>query len=260
MERAFGVDAGLAPDLALELAANCASLGYSSLWVNDDPHASGLDTLARFAAATSALPLGVGVLPLHRWPPARIAADIERLAIDPARLWLGIGSGTLHPQLEAVQEAVADLRVRLPGCRIVVAAVRRRLAELGGAFGDAVLLNWMLPATAATARTWVHDGARDAGRVPPLVATYVRVAVGDGAADRLRTEELRYREISEGQRRHFEAMNTPVGSVGVAAADRRGVLDGLAPYEGAVDLPIVRGLAPPHALLAVARAAAPSTE
>jgi alkanesulfonate monooxygenase SsuD/methylene tetrahydromethanopterin reductase-like flavin-dependent oxidoreductase (luciferase family) len=261
MERAFGVDAGLAPDVAHELADTCAARGYSSLWVNDEPHASGLETLAEFAAAAPALPIGVGVLPLHRWSPSRIAREIDRLGLDPARLWLGIGSGTAHPQLDAVQRAVSELRGLLPNCRIVVGAVRPRLARLGGAIGDAVLLNWMLPTTASAACRWVHEGAEQTGRAAPTVALYVRVAVGPGAAERLCVEESRYREISDGQRRHFAAMNTPLGSVGVAAPGRSGVLDQLAPYTSAVDLTIVRALAPDdRSLLAVARAAAPSAD
>jgi hypothetical protein len=54
-------------------------------------------------------------------------------------------------------------------------------------------------------------------------------------------------------------MHTPLGSVGVAAPDRRGVLAGLAPYDSVVDLTIVRALAPAESALSlVARAAAPS--
>ena len=54
-------------------------------------------------------------------------------------------------------------------------------------------------------------------------------------------------------------MDTPLGSVGVAAATRSDVLDGLAPYDAAVDLPIVRLLAEESAtsLRAAALAAAP---
>ena len=256
---AFGVNAGLPPDVAGELAATCVELGYESLWTNDEPDAPGLETLAHFAAAAPLMPLGVGVLPLHRYSPQRIAADIDRLGLDPTRLWLGIGSGRLDPQLDAVQRAVTELRQLLPSqCRIVVAAMRPRLCRLGGAIADAVLLNWMLPAHASGASRWVHEGAAQVGRVPPLVALYVRVAVGAGAEQRLRADEGRYREINDAQRRHFAAMNTPLGSVGIAVPERSRVLEGLAPYRQVVDLPIVRALAPPDsALLEVARAAAP---
>jgi len=246
--------------VAGDLAARSAQLGYASLWSNDDPTAPGLETLAHFAAGAPSLDLGVGVLPLHRYSPTEIAADVDRLGLDPARLWVGIGSGQLHPQLDAVRRAVGELRNLLPsGTRIAVAAMRPALCHLGGAIADGVLLNWMPPAPAAQARQWVHQGAEDADVAPPVTALYVRVAVGPGASQRLRADEGRYRTINEGHRRHFAALDVPLGSVGVAASARPGVLDGLQPYRSAVDLPIARVLADADtaSLVAVAEAAAP---
>ena len=51
LRRAFGVAAGLDPEVARPLAARCAELGYDSMWSNDHPGAKGLETLAEFAAA-----------------------------------------------------------------------------------------------------------------------------------------------------------------------------------------------------------------
>ena len=190
----------------------------------------------------------------------RIAAEIARLGLDPAKLWVGVGSGQLRAPIDIVRRAVAELRELLPeGTRIVVAAMRPRLCRLGGAIADGVLLNWMLPAQAAQARRWVLEGADQAGRAAPLVASYVRVAVGPGSRQRLRDEEGHYRNINEAHRQHFEAMDVPLGSVGVAASTRSEVLDGLAPYHAALDLPIARLLAEHDAtsLRAAAIAAAP---
>jgi alkanesulfonate monooxygenase SsuD/methylene tetrahydromethanopterin reductase-like flavin-dependent oxidoreductase (luciferase family) len=258
--RGLGVTAGLDPGVAQELAAQCERLGYHSLWSNDEPTARGLDTLSEFAAATTRVQLGVGVLPLHRYQPAEIAAEVDRLGIDPARLWLGIGSGALSPQLDALQRAVAELRALLPeGARVIVAAMRPRLCRLGGALADGVLLNWMLPGQAARAHGWVGEGAAERGRSAPVVASYVRVALGAGASGRLREEEGFYRTINEGHRKHFAAMDVAVGSVGIAASQRSDLLEALAPYHCALDLPIVRVLADADATLlsAVADAAAP---
>ena len=256
--RGLGVTAGLDVGLARELAAHCEQLGYHSLWSNDEPAAHGLDTLAQFAAATAKVQLGVGVLPLHRYQPAQIAADVDRLGIDPARLWLGIGSGALSLQIDALRRAVAELRTLLPETtRIVVAAMRPRLCRLGGAVADGVLLNWMLPSQAATARVWVREGAAEQGRAAPVVASYVRVAVGPGASRRLREEEGFYRTINESHRSHFAAMDVPLGSVGIAAGQRAAVLEAMAPYHAALDLPIVRVLADARSLCAVTDAAAP---
>ena len=258
--RGLGITAGLDAGLTRELAAHCEHLGYHSLWSNDEPAASGLQTLAHFAAAAPRIELGVGVLPLDRHQPARIAADIDRLGIDPARLWIGIGSGQLRPQIDPLRRAIAELRELLPAeTRIVVAAMRPRLCHLGGAVADGVLLNWMLPDQMAEARRWVQEGADEAGRAAPILASYVRVAVGPGSPQRLRDDEHHYRNIDERHRKHFAGMHTPLGSVGVAASTPTEVHEKLAPYQSALDLPIVRVLATADAtsLTAVADAAAP---
>jgi alkanesulfonate monooxygenase SsuD/methylene tetrahydromethanopterin reductase-like flavin-dependent oxidoreductase (luciferase family) len=257
--RGLGVDAGLEPGLARDLASRCQELGFRSLWSNDDPGAPGLETLAHFAAGAPALELGVGVLPLDRHPPAAIAAAIDRLGLDPARLWLGIGSGALPTQIEPLRRAVAELRELVPGARIVIAAMRPRLCRLGGEIADGVLLNWMLPDGAARAREWVREGAAGADRDAPVVASYVRVAVGPGAQARLDAVEGRYRTLTPGQARHFAAMDVPLGSVGVATATGAEAREALAAYDPALDLTIARVLAEPEAsaLGAVADAAAP---
>jgi alkanesulfonate monooxygenase SsuD/methylene tetrahydromethanopterin reductase-like flavin-dependent oxidoreductase (luciferase family) len=241
IRRGLGVTAGLDAGLARVLAVQCERLGYHSLWSNDEPASPGLETLAHFAAAAPQLQLGVGVLPLDQHQPVRIAAAITRLGLDPAKLWIGVGSGQLSRPIHLLQQAVAELRELLPnGTRIVIAGMRPRMCHLGGGIADAVLLNWMLPAQAAQARRWVQEGADQAGRAAPIVASYVRVAVGDGSRQRLRDEERHYRNINQAHRRHFEAMNVPLGSVGVAASTRPEVLHGLAPYHSTLDLPIAR--------------------
>ena len=260
IRRGLGITAGLDAGLARDLAVRCEQLGYHSLWSNDEPASPGMEMLAHFAAAAPRLELGVGVLPLDRHQPVRIAAEITRLGLDPAKLWIGVGSGQLRTPILLVQRAVAELRALLPeGTRIVVAAMRPRMCHLGGAIADSVLLNWMLPAQAAQARRWVQQEADQAGRAAPIVASYVRVAVGADAGQRLREEERHYRNINEAHRQHFEAMDVPLGSVGVAASARPGVLDGLAPYHAALDLPIARLLTDQVAtsLSAAAVAAAP---
>jgi alkanesulfonate monooxygenase SsuD/methylene tetrahydromethanopterin reductase-like flavin-dependent oxidoreductase (luciferase family) len=260
IRRGLGITAGLDAGLARDLAVRCEQLGYHSLWSNDEPASPGLEMLAHFAAAAPQLELGVGVLPLDRHQPVRIAAEITRLGLDPAKLWIGVGSGQLHRPIHLVRRAVAELRELLPeGTRIVLAAMRPRMCQLGGAIADGVLLNWMLPTQAAQARRWVQQGADQAGRIAPIVASYVRVAVGPGSGQRLRDEERHYRNINEAHRQHFEAMDVPLGSVGVAASARPGVLDGLAPYHAALDLTIARLLTDQDAisLPAAAVAAAP---
>ena len=257
--RGLGVNAGLEAGAAARLAAVCDRLGYDSLWSNDEPEAPGLETLAAFAAGSPRVELGVGVLPLDRYRPEDIVAAIDRLGLDPGKLWIGVGSGSL-PQVQVVDRSVSRLRELLPpGTRIAVAAMRPRLCRLGGAIADLVLLNWMLPEHIERARRWVLEGAGEAGRPPPVLASYVRVAVGSGAPERLREAESFYRTVNEGHRRHFEALGVPLGSVGVAGSTRIDVHNALVPYQTVLELPIVRVLADRNeaALEAVARAAAP---
>jgi alkanesulfonate monooxygenase SsuD/methylene tetrahydromethanopterin reductase-like flavin-dependent oxidoreductase (luciferase family) len=185
---------------------------------------------------------------------------LDRLGLDPARLWLGIGSGALSRQVDPLRRAVAELRMLLPEpARIMVAAMRPGLCRLGGAIADGVLLNWMLPDDAARAREWVREGAAQRRRAAPVVASYVRVAVGAGAVQRLGAEEGFYRTINEGHRKHFAAMDVPVGTVGIAASQRSDVVRAFAAYDAVLDLPIARVLADADAtsLLDVADAAAP---
>ena len=259
MTRGFGVAAGLDPEVARPLAARCAELGYDSMWSNDHPGAKGLETLAEFAAAAPQLDLGVAVIALDRQPPAQIAADIERLGLDRARLWLGVGAGFSKRPLTEMRERLPELRETLPGIRLVLAAMGPKMCALGGAEFDGVFFNWMTPRFAAGARGHVEAGAREAGREAPPIFGYVRTAVGPDAAERLAKEESFYRDLHKGYRDHFDRLGEPEGTVGVAAADREQAQAALAAYEGPLDTVVVRGLASAkvEAMTAVAAAAAP---
>ena len=259
--RGLGVAAGLDEEVARELSRRCESLGYASMWSNDHPMGSGLETLAVFAGAAPSLDVGVAVMALDRHEPGPTAEHAKALGIPHDRLWLGIGAGFTKRPLAVVREGLAAMRAALPaGTRIVVAAMGPRMCALAGAEADGVFLNWMTPAKAAWARERVHEGAREAGRAePPPVFGYVRVAVGPDAPQRLLKEESFYRGLHQGYIRHFEALDAAPGSVGIAAADPGEVRARLAEYETAIDHVVVRALAHADAdsLGAVAAAAAP---
>jgi alkanesulfonate monooxygenase SsuD/methylene tetrahydromethanopterin reductase-like flavin-dependent oxidoreductase (luciferase family) len=258
MSRGFGVAAGLDPDVARPLAARCAELGYDSVWSNDHPGAKGLDTLAEFAAAAPRIELGVAVIALDRTPPERIAADLEATGLDPARLWLGVGAGFSEKPLTRMRESLPELRERLPGVRLVLAAMGPKMCALAGASYDGVFFNWMTPEFAARARLQVEAGAKEAGRETPPVLGYVRTAVGPDAAERLAKEESFYRDLHPGYRNHFDRLAEPEGTVGVAAPDAAIAKKSLAAYT-ALDTIVVRGLASAKVdpMLALAEAAAP---
>jgi len=258
VSRGFGVAAGLDPDVARSLAARCAELSYASMWSNDHPGAKGLETLAEFAAAAPNLDLGVAVIALDRTQPAEIAADIERLDLDPARLWLGVGAGFTERPLTRMRESLPELREKLPGVRLVLAAMGPKMCALAGASYDGAFFNWMTPEFAAGAREHVEAGAREAGRKTPPVFGYVRTAVGPDAADRLAKEESFYRDLHDGYRNHFARLAEPEGTVGVAAANPTEAQSQLAAYT-ALDTIVVRGLASAKVapMLSLAEAAAP---
>jgi len=240
--RGFGVAAGLDPDVARPLAERCAELDYGSMWSNDHPGAKGLETLAEFGAAAPGLDLGVAVIALDRTPPETIAADIESLGLDPSRLWLGVGAGFSEKPLTKMRESLPELREKLPGVRLVLAAMGPKMCALAGAEFDGVFFNWMTPEFAAGARTKVEAGAEEAGRETPPVFGYVRTAVGPDAAERLVKEESFYRDLHPGYRNHFDRLAEPEGTVGVAAPDGDAAKKALAAYT-ALDTVVVRGLA-----------------
>jgi len=259
MTRGFGVAAGLDPDVARPLAERCAELGYASLWSNDHPGAKGLETLAEFAAAAPQTDLGVAVIALDRTPPEQIAADVERLGLDASRLWLGVGAGFSERPLTKMRDSLPELRERLPGVRLVLAAMGPKMCALAGSSYDGAFFNWMTPEFAAGARGKVEAGAAEAGRETPPVFGYVRTAVGPDAAARLAKEESFYRDLHDGYRNHFARLGEPEGTVGVAAADSGDAEAKLAAYEGRLDTVVVRGLASANveAMTALAAAAAP---
>jgi alkanesulfonate monooxygenase SsuD/methylene tetrahydromethanopterin reductase-like flavin-dependent oxidoreductase (luciferase family) len=256
--RAFGVTGGLDPEVAVPLAERCAELGYESIWSNDHPGAKGLETLAWFAKGAPTLDLGVGVIALDRQPADVIAADIDRLGLDPGRLWLGVGAGFSKQPLTDMREALPELREKLPEVKLVLAAMGPKMCRLAGSSYDGVFFNWMTPDFAAGKREQVEAGAAESRHETPPVMGYVRTAVGPDAAERLAKEEKMYRGLHRGYEDHFDRLEAPEGTVGIAAADSDEAQAALAKYT-AYDTIVVRALASAtvDAMSTVATAAAP---
>ena len=180
---------------------------------------------------------------LDRHDPEEINGHIDRLGIDRDRLWLGVGAGfSKRPLTRDVARRSTTLRERVPGVRLVLAAMGPKMCKLAGSSYDGVFFNWMTPEFATSARLNVEWGAGDVPRDPPPVLGYVRVAVGEDARERLAKEESFYRDLHDGYRNHFDRLGEPEGTVGVAAADRDEAQLLLAAYT-ALDVTVVRGLA-----------------
>ena len=240
------------------LASQLEALGYDELWANDNRQHSGLATLAAAAAGAQRIQLGVGVAPLSDKSPREIASEVQASGIPHGRLILGVGTGS-GSSMAAVREGVAALRDLLPDVRICIAALGPRMCELGGEIADVVLLNWAYPERIAWARGHIDEGARLAGRPVPVVASYVRVALGADAADRMLNEANRYRGRPRPYTRLFDEQDTDEARVpGIAAVDPAAVSALLAPYRTALDTCVVRALpagSSAEELLAIARAA-----
>jgi len=256
--RGFGVAAGLDPGVATPLAARCEELGYTSMWANDHPAASGLETLAAFAEGSAAMQLGVGVLALDRHPPEAINERIESLGLDRSRLLIGVGAGFSKKPLTTMRAAHDELREAVPGVELILAAMGPKMSALAGAAYDGAFFNWVTPEYATEARGNVEHGAAEAGRPTPRVYGYVRTSVGADAETRLAKEEGFYRDLHDGYRKQFERLGQPPGTVGVAAADPDDA-DGMLAAYVALDTVVVRGLASAklEAMDRVATAAAP---
>jgi 5,10-methylenetetrahydromethanopterin reductase len=213
---------GVSEDLPLtvqqRIATHVEAAGFRSLWTNE---ASGRDALLlcqAWAAVTTDLEVGVGVVPLWTRSAAQLAMACATLQeASGGRFLLGLGvshEATMAPwhgaevvkpltaaretmeilrQLEAGQTSDVDGEVRSsrrfrlaispppPPTRCYLAAMGPRMLELGGRMADGVLLNWASPEEIADAAAVVRGAAEAAGRDPAAVeiATYVRVAVDD---------------------------------------------------------------------------------
>jgi alkanesulfonate monooxygenase SsuD/methylene tetrahydromethanopterin reductase-like flavin-dependent oxidoreductase (luciferase family) len=224
-----------------------ARLGYRSLWVNtgDGEQADGLSVLREAHEIAPELALGVGVIALHRLQPAQIAERVLDSGLPLGTLYLGIGSGTaavpVARPLARVRAALGQIRAELPGSYLVIAALGPAMCRLGGEAADGVLLNWMPPSGARSARGEIDRG-RLAHHRPgpgPAVFGYVRAASGPDAAERIAFEAEHYRRAGA----HYERNAARVGSwSGGLDLDSPSVGADLRSYADALDHVILRAL------------------
>lgn len=219
---------GISEDLPIQvqqmLATHVESAGFRSLWTNE---ASGRDALLlcqAWAAATTDLQVGIGVVPIWTRTPAQLAmASATLQEASGGRFLLGLGVShpatmgawhgaevvtpltaarellTILAQVESGEPTDLDGRVlssrrfRLaidplpPPTTRYLAAMGPRMLELAGTTADGALLNWAGADEVARAGGIVRDAATGAGRSRDdvEVATYVRVAVAPDREDAL---------------------------------------------------------------------------
>lgn len=214
MKVGIGVSEDLPTAVQQDVARAVEAHGLASLWTNEAQGRDALLLAQAWLAATSRLRVGVGVVPLWTRSPAQLAMAVATLQeVSGERFLLGLGvshPATMEPwhdadfrrPLSAARDTLTILEQLLNGERADVAGTVRsahrfrlhitprpapaprwlaamgpRMLELAGTHADGVLLNWSCPAEVERARTRVHGAATSAGRRPPPVGAYVRVAV-----------------------------------------------------------------------------------
>jgi alkanesulfonate monooxygenase SsuD/methylene tetrahydromethanopterin reductase-like flavin-dependent oxidoreductase (luciferase family) len=218
MKLGIGVSEDLPIPVQQRIATHVEAAGFRSLWTNE---ASGRDALLlcqAWAAETTDLDVGVGVVPIWTRSPAQLAmasATLQEASGGRFLLGLGVSHGatmgpwhgaevrkpltaasellTILAQIEAGErsdvrgEVLSSRRFRLaiadrpPPTRRYLAAMGPRMLELAGSRAHGTLLNWAGPDEVAEAGRRVRDAARAAERDPEQVevAAYVRVAVAE---------------------------------------------------------------------------------
>ncbi len=255
MGRGFALFAATAPAVIRASAREAEALGFTSFWVNHPGATDGLAALGVAAAETRRIDLGVGVIPLHTRGPASIAEGARALPLD--RLLLGVGSPN-PDALTRVRAGVAELRAALK-TRIVVAALGPKMCRLAGEVADGVLFNWLTPEYARRSVELVREGAAAAGRQPPKMMGYLRVAIGAAAAAKLREEGARYAAIPA-YGANFQRMGVDPADTGIAAATADAVGPALAKWQGVLDELVIRAITAQDTVdehLALVRAAKP---
>ena len=216
MKLGVGVSEDLPVPVQQRLAVDVEGAGITSLWTNEAAGRDALLLCQAWAAATTTLEVGIGVVPLWTRSPAQLAmASATLQEVSGGRFLLGLGvshpatMGAWHgaevtrprtasvealrilEQLEAGEtsevdgEVLSSRRFRLnisprpPATRRYLAAMGPRMLETAGRHAHGTLLNWSTPHEVARAGDIVRTGARDAGRRAPEVASYVRVAVAE---------------------------------------------------------------------------------
>jgi alkanesulfonate monooxygenase SsuD/methylene tetrahydromethanopterin reductase-like flavin-dependent oxidoreductase (luciferase family) len=255
--RGIALFAGTAPTVVAGTSELAEAIGYSSFWLNHPGSIDGVARLEAAAGATNAIDLGVGVVPLQHRGPASVIAGVRAAELPLERVLLGIGTSG-KGAFALAREGVGRLRDEL-GCRIVMAALAERTCRLAGEIADGVLFNWLTAEHARRSAVWVAEGAVAAGRPPPRLYAYVRVALGPAARKMIEDEGGRYAGVPA-YGSHFERMGVAPVETAIAANVAADVALALEPWEDAVDEVVLRFLPSTDSLeshLELVRAGAP---
>ncbi len=200
-----------------QIVETAEDTGYRAVFVPEIDGREAFSTLTGFAAATSRILLGTGVITVwtrHPTTAAMAAATVQDVSGGRAVLGVGAGSPTgpgagivgRSTPVALVEEFVRVVRevfsgepvspgpagdpFRAAGFRaslaapapppVWLAALGDRMLSLAGRVADGVLLNWCPPERVASAQAALREAAERAGRDPSsvTVAVYVRACLG----------------------------------------------------------------------------------
>src|ERR687891_42743 len=134
MAQGFALFAAIGADVVGACAKEAEALGYTSFWVNHPGPTDGLAALARAAAETQRVALGVGVVPLHTRGPESIVQGVRDTRLPLDRLLLGVGSPNPRSlERMGVKPIETAIAADAP------AAVRPALEQWRGAVDEVVL-------------------------------------------------------------------------------------------------------------------------
>ncbi|MCA1727527.1 MAG: LLM class flavin-dependent oxidoreductase [Actinobacteria bacterium] len=199
--------AGMGP--GIDAAVRAESLGYTDVWTAEVGGPDAFSPLGAIAARTEKVRLGVALVPVFTRPPALTAMSAASIqALSGGRFVLGVGSSSpaivgswmgqaFEQPVDRVREYVEVLRELLAGKRsryqgstlrtegfrlqiepgapvpIHIGALGPRMCRLAGAVADGVLFFLMTPEGCRAALEEVAAGAREAGRDPEQIDSFV---------------------------------------------------------------------------------------
>lgn len=184
MEIGLGVDSrfGLSDEDQRAIAHEAAALGYMSLWTPIGNTREPFDICATWTKR-SGRPSGIAVAPLSAWSIETLASvSKETVERSGGRFTLGIGAGRLtDAPIRVMRDAIAELRVRLPGVPIYLGALGPQMLRLAGERYDGAALNWCSSEQVEWSRERVAAGTRAGSRDPAEVKIheYVRVCIDE---------------------------------------------------------------------------------
>lgn len=172
----IGVDSRIGAEQVVAMARLAEELSYSSFWFNvigaePDP----LLLLAKVLGGTRRIEVGVGVVPLHLFPPEEVAERLRRNNIDAQRAILGLGSGAAQERpLRLVRTGLQMARSVSPQLRLAVGGSGTRMLELGATHADALVLSMMPFSRASFAHATISQTA-ETRSFHPSIYVYHRV-------------------------------------------------------------------------------------